>query len=76
MDVSFRKSKREELILFRLRIGHSRIFFLCILYLQAGNCNRVMRLAVRLDTEEEIGGAEVSKNVLDGWKEVCWRGLF
>jgi len=29
-----------------------------------------MSLAVRLNTEEEIGGAEVGENVLDGWKFV------
>jgi len=29
-----------------------------------------MSLVVRLDTGEEIGGAEVGKNVLDGWKFV------
>ena len=27
-------------------------------------------MAVRLDTREEIGGAEVGENVLDGWKLV------
>jgi len=36
------------------------------LYLQVRNCTWVMSLAVKLDTGEEIGGAEVGENVLDG----------
>ena len=41
-----------------------------LLFLQARSCTRVMSLAVRLDTGEEMDGVEVGENVLDGWKSV------